>query len=298
MHGIAALPWWLKIFAKIVLSRLPFAYRFWQRLSLFRHGAMDEPEYVLGNFEKHYDAAGNPGAGGAFAALELGPGDTLASALVVSGLGGGSCWLVDAGEFASNDIDVYRTIATSLQGWGIPAPDLEGIDNVKEMLTRCRARYLINGLDGLRAIPDSSIDFIWSQAVLEHVRKHDFEDTVLELRRVLKPNGACSHRIDLRDHLSASLNNLRFSNAVWESEFFASSGFYTNRIGYGEMLATFRAAGLEVEVGQVDRWERLPLPRRKLAREFRHRTEDDIAVSGFNVILRPTPKLGGGLRML
>lgn len=256
---------------------------------------MDNPEYVLTNFKKHYDAAKNPRSGGAFTALELGPGDTLASALVVSGLGGGSCWLVDAGDFARKDIEIYRTIASNLRDWDVPAPSLEDIDSTQEMLSRCQARYLSNGLAGLRTIPDSSVDFIWSQAVLEHVRKHEFEGTVKELRRVLKPTGACSHRIDLRDHLSAGLNNLRFSNAVWESEFFASSGFYTNRLGYDEMLAEFKAAGFEVDICQVDRWERPPLPREKMAREFLHRTEDDLGVSGFNVVLRPLAKSGDGL---
>lgn len=256
---------------------------------------MDDPEYVLRNFEQHFDAAGKPGADRAFTALELGPGDTLASALVVSGLGGSSCWLVDAGDFARKNIEIYQTIAADLRNRGVPVPDLADLNSAQEMLTQCQAHYLINGLAGLRTIPDSSVDFIWSQAVLEHVRKQDFESTMKELRRVLKPNGACSHRIDLRDHLSASLNNLRFSKAVWESHFFASSGFYTNRLGFEEMLAKFKAAGFEVDVGQVDRWQRPPLPRGKMALDFAHRTDDDLTVSGFNVVLRPATDLGDGL---
>src|SRR2546426_11298751 len=34
------IPWPLKIAAKVVLSRLPFPYSFWRRLSLFKHGDM------------------------------------------------------------------------------------------------------------------------------------------------------------------------------------------------------------------------------------------------------------------
>jgi SAM-dependent methyltransferase len=284
------MPWWLKISAKIVLSRLPFGYSFWQRLSLFRHGAMDDPDYVLRNFKSHYAAAGEPGTGGVFTALELGPGDSLASALVVRGLGGGSCWLVDAGDFARGDIEIYRTISADLRRCGIQSPDLKNIDSTQAMLDTCQARYVTNGLAGLRNIPDSSVDFIWSQAVLEHIRKHEFEATMRELRRVLKPNGACSHRIDLRDHLSAGLNNLRFPNAIWESAFFATSGFYTNRIGFGEMLAAFKAADYDVVLNQVDRWQTPPLSRGKMAPEFSHRTDDDLTVSGFNVVLRTLPE--------
>jgi SAM-dependent methyltransferase len=281
------MPWWLKIAAKVVLSRLPFGYGFWQQLSLFRHGAMDEPDYVLRNFREHYAAAGEPGAGEAFTALELGPGDSLASALVAKGLGGGECWLVDAGDFARKDIDVYRQIALALAERGVAVPDLDGIDDCDAMLARCQARYLCDGLAGLRRIPDASVDFIWSQAVLEHIRRRDFADTVAELRRVIRPSGVSSHRIDLRDHLSTGLNNLRFPSALWEREFLACSGFYTNRIGFAEMVDAFEAAGFEVAITKQDRWPALPLPRSKMAPEFRHRSEEDILVSGFNVVLRP-----------
>lgn len=96
-----------------------------------------------------------------------------------------------------------------------------------------------------------SIDFIWSQAVLEHIRKSEFLDTMLELHRILRPNGVCSHVVDLKDHLGGALNNLRFSEKLWESNFMASSGFYTNRIRYSEMLDIFHQAGFSVEVVNV-----------------------------------------------
>ena len=44
-----------------------------------------------------------------------------------------------------------------------------------------------------------------------------FEETVYQLRRILKKDGLTSHEIDLKDHLSYSLNNLRFSKNLWES---------------------------------------------------------------------------------
>lgn len=50
-----------------------------------------------------------------------------------------------------------------------------------------------------------------------------------ELGRVLKPDGICVHRVDLNDHLGGCLNNLRFTDAIWESVLFRESGFYANR---------------------------------------------------------------------
>ncbi len=136
-------------------------------------------------------------------------------------------------------------------------------------------------------IPSASVDFLWSQAVLEHVRKADFDAVLIELRRVLKPSGVSSHRIDLEDHLQNGLNNLRFSEGVWEAGWMASSGFYTNRLRYEDILRRFAAAGFEVDVVHSDRWDRLPLSRRRMHAEFRDLAPDDLLVSGFDLVTRP-----------
>jgi hypothetical protein len=67
----------------------------------------------------------------------------------------------------------------------------------------------------------------------------------------------------------------------------AESGFYTNRIQFAEMLGLFEGAGFEPEVVQVDRWNELPTPRAKLAKEFHGVADDELRVYGFDVILKP-----------
>jgi hypothetical protein len=52
------IPWWFKIMAKIILSRLPFSYKVWQRLGIFRHGYMDQSSYALHVFNEHVSRAG------------------------------------------------------------------------------------------------------------------------------------------------------------------------------------------------------------------------------------------------
>jgi hypothetical protein len=44
---IDMIPWYAKIAAKILLSRLPISYDLWRRANLFRHGAMDVPQHAL-----------------------------------------------------------------------------------------------------------------------------------------------------------------------------------------------------------------------------------------------------------
>ena len=41
------IPWWGRICAKLVLSRLPAGYATWRGLNLFRHGAMHRVDYAL-----------------------------------------------------------------------------------------------------------------------------------------------------------------------------------------------------------------------------------------------------------
>jgi hypothetical protein len=67
-----------------------------------------------------------------------------------------------------------------------------------------------------------------------------------ECRRVLSDTGVASHSVDLKDHLEGGLNNLRFSEKLWESDFFVNSGFYTNRIQFYEMLNHFKEPGSEI----------------------------------------------------
>jgi hypothetical protein len=122
---------------------------------------------------------------------------------------------------------------------------------------------------------------------LEHIRKQEFLEVVRETRRELRSDGICSHRVDLRDHLGGSLNNLRFSRKFWESDMILNSGFYTNRIRLSEMVDYFRSDGFSVGVINIDRWEKLPTPAARMSPEFRDLPEDELRISGFDVILRP-----------
>ena len=108
-----------------------------------------------------------------------------------------------------------------------------------------------------------------------------------QLRRVMKPGGISSHRVDLRDHLGGALNNLRFSRPVWESSLMRSSGFYTNRIRFSTMLGEFRRSGFDVDVLNVERWGELPTPRARIVEPFRSMNDEELRVRGFDVLLKP-----------
>lgn len=281
------IPWWMKIGIKTVWSRLPVDYSLWKRLGLFRHGLMDNPEYVNNVFSQHWNRVEFARKGDRCHAMELGCGDSLASCQIANTYKVKKYYMVDAGKFASMDIDLYKSVARQLRSKGISVTDLEGCNSVADMLKKMNAEYLTSGLASLRSIPANSVDFIWSQAVLEHVRRDEFQETMNELRRIVRQDGVVSHRVDLKDHLGGALNNLRFPKTWWESPFMASSGFYTNRIRFREMLDSMRLAGFDVTVTRVSKWDRLPTPKSKMAPEFRSMPDDDLLVKGFDVVLRP-----------
>jgi Methyltransferase domain len=280
-------PWPAKIAAKIVLARLPMPHRVWKRLGIFEHSAFSAPDYVQVVL-RHYNMV-RPIA--PFTCLELGPGDTLASALVMAALGAERTYLVDVGEFADRDLATYHGVAQTLRQRGFEAPELLEARNLEDVLNRCRAVYLTEGLASLQRLTSASVDFIWSHAVLEHVRRRDFGDVVAELHRIARPGSLSSHVVDLEDHLSRSLNSLRFPDRLWESNFFASSGFYTNRIRHQQMLEIFRHAGFTMVKDEPAHWDRLPVRRQALASAFRSLPDEDLLISGFTALLRASGRL-------
>lgn len=277
--------WALKIAGKLVLSRLPVPYGLWSRVGIFRHGAMAQAEYSLNVFKSHAANAFPKGLPQDFTMLELGPGDSLASAVIGAAHGASRIWLVDAGAYAHAPLSLYKGLASRLAAQGLTPPDVSAAQSVRDVLQLCRAEYLTGGLESLRGLPDACVDFQYSQAVLEHIRKKDFTATMVELRRVLKPGGRASHVIDFQDHLAHALNNMRFSEKLWEKDWFgARSGFYTNRIPAPHMLKLFKAAGYkDAAVLNTLRWDALPTPRAALHDDFSAVPDDALLTYGITV---------------
>lgn len=278
------LPWWMRVVAKIVLSRLPAGYAVWRKMGLFRHGRMDDADYAIAVFEEHVSRAGLDGKLEGKVVLELGPGDSVASAIIAASYGARAI-LVDSGRFATDSPAAYTELVRRLRTRGLAPPDIQDCTTLDEILARCGARYCTNGLASLVGIERGSIDLIYSHAVLEHVRRDEFLATQRACAGLLRVGGSCSHQVDLRDHLGGGLNNLRFPERIWESRFFVRSGFYTNRILFGPMLEMFRQAGFAAKVDQIERWTEPPIRRSQLAAEFRMLPESELRVSGFGVLL-------------
>ena len=160
----------------------------------------------------------------------------------------------------------------------------KGPNDMEDLLKLINAKYLTEGLNSLKSIESNQFDFIFSQAVLEHIRKKEFKETILEMKRVLKPSGVMSHAVDFKDHLGGSFNNLRFSNNFWEQDWFAyQSGFYTNRIQLSELRNILEEVGFYNDVKEIKKRDMMPNPE-ILHQEFSKLDKSDLEVGSAHII--------------
>ena len=98
------MPWYLKIGLKLFLARLPISYGIFKRLGVFVHGKMDSFGYSQKIFNRTLDQVGRSPK----SILELGPGDSVNTAILGAFHDLETIYLVDAGDFASKDMAMYQ----------------------------------------------------------------------------------------------------------------------------------------------------------------------------------------------
>ena len=279
-------PWQLKIVAKLILSKLPFSYAQWSKIGFFRHGKMDSFNYAWNVLSRHRKQI--PSEQLNWYGLELGPGDGILSALLAPALGSAGLTLLDSGDFADKDISKYHQQINefSRKFNHHKLPNYSSCNNIDEILKYSGGAYYTKGLSSLKTLADYSFDIIYSQAVLEHVRRDEFSETMQQCRRLLKPNGVMSHVVDFKDHLGGGLNNLRISSDLWEQNWFAlKSNFYTNRLRFSEIVKICEDSGFTLKTAEVSRYKVTPIKRKKLASEFSKLTDDDLSISEVHLVM-------------
>lgn len=282
-------PWWAKCLLKLALAKAPVGYSVLRMTGLARHGGMESPDYAFEQFSKLFDGVDFARKANGFSALELGPGDSVSMALVLRARGAARTCHLDVGPFANHDVEIYRNIGRFLESRGLTPPDLSAARTFDDVLAACNARYETNGLQSLRAIPSASIDYLFSSGVLQSVQRNELEETLCECRRISREDGVGVHSVDLRDTMGQSLHHLRFSERVWESDWFRRAGFYTNRLRASELADLCRRCGFAVSLPEVNRWDKLPIPRKRLAPPYHDLGEDELRTATLRMVLRPVP---------
>jgi SAM-dependent methyltransferase len=134
------------------------------------------------------------------------------------------------------------------------------------------------------SIEPGALDWIFSQAVMEHV--DDLALTYRACREWLKPGGVMSHQIDMKSHGTAEAWNghWAYSDAMWR----VVRGrrlYLINRAPASAHRAAMAAAGFTIATDQpVIR--RDGLPKARLAARYREMSDDDAVTAGLFVIAR------------
>lgn len=147
-----------------------------------------------------------------------------------------------------------------------------------------------------RLIARGSVDWVFSQAVLEHV--DDLPGVYRACYDWLKPGGLMSHQIDFESHGTSRVWNghWAYPDLVWRL-LRGRRPYLLNREPCGTHLEQMADAGFEVLA-----IERMRKPSRlrcgQLARRFRGMAEDDLTTSGAFVVARKPFGNGQGCRSL
>lgn len=79
---------------------------------------------------------------------------------------------------------------------------------------------------------------------------------------------------------------MRFPSSLWEAHWFAAdSGFYTNRIKITEIISICKKIGFSVKINSLKKFKRVPLERKKLAKEFKNLSEYDLSISSAHIVM-------------
>jgi SAM-dependent methyltransferase len=183
---------------------------------------------------------------GARTVLEFGAGKNLAQNIYLSSLGV-SQTLVDLNPMLDLDL-VNRAIAdvARLDGRIADTP----VSSRDELKRRFSIDY-VAPLDLTRSgFPEGSFDACISTNTLEHIPREVIRAMLVELRRILRPGGIISAKIDYGDHYASTDRNitrgnyLRFAERDWARHNHANH--YQNRMRHGHYAQLAREAGFEI----------------------------------------------------
>ena len=250
----------------------------------------------LGAYEEH-----GPGAPREQAVFyEFGAGWDLAIPVAFAALGVGRQVLVDIRpsvrlELVNDSLAALERLRPELEAEaGRELRPVGGaLDSLDELEPRLGIRYLAPCDARDTGLDEASIDFVSSTDTCEHIPGEDLAAIFRECRRLLRPGGAFSCRIDLQDHYAyfdrslSRYNFLRFSDRSWR--LVNSPLHHQNRLRSPDYLRLVRDAGLELvsETPSGPSAEGLAeLSGLPLAERFRGYTPEELGVTILSFVAR------------
>lgn len=282
--------WRLKCVAFHLLDKLPFgqvAHGAFQRLVTKRYfqritaAELATPELHLKHFRTLPAGA---------VALEFGCGRNLLTSLMLSHAGAGRVYAFDLVRLAT--IEQINGVIGQLRAL-LPG-DWPPVASFEELNARYRIDYRAPADARATGLPDRSVDFICSTAVMEHVPEVELRAIMTECARICTANGKVSFLIDYHDHYGSADRNItmwnfyRYSDREWRK--FNPDNHYQNRLRHSDYGRIFRDLGFGVQwaEGVIPDWGEAQLARVSPSPAFAHYSHDDlVTVSGKYVLTPP-----------
>jgi hypothetical protein len=148
--------------------------------------------------------------------------------------------------------------------------------NLKDISSSNHINYIVPWYNS-NLIANSTVDMIFSQAVLEHV--DDLSLTYHKLCLWLKPSGFMSHEIDFKCHGTADKWNghWAYSNVLWKV-IKGNRPYLINRQPHSAHIKFLIQRGFEI-VCDIKIQDNAGIKKKELAREFKNISDDDLTTS-------------------
>lgn len=250
---------------------------------------------------------------------ELGPGDSLGTGIAALLSGSNSLFALDVIKYWNNERNVtifeelvelfrkkapipdaaeYPRLKPYLSDYSFPAEILtdEKLKNSLSDERIAKIRHEIQDIDNPsnriikykipwhepEVISFASVDFIYSQAVLECI--DELDSTYKAMCRWLKPDGLMSHTIDFKSHgLTREWNgHWKFNDFQWNLVKGGRS-FLVNRKTLSEHLRLLSEYGFSILESEPVKSENR-VPRSSFSKKFRTLSQDDITTSGIYIL--------------
>jgi SAM-dependent methyltransferase len=252
----------------------------------------------LAAYERH--GAAPPAAEATF--FEFGAGWDLAIPLAYALLGVGRQVVIDIRpsarlELVAATLATYERLRPQLeQTAGRALRDLPAaVSSFADLERELGVRYLAPCDARATGLAPGCVDFVSSTDTCEHIPPADLARIFAECRRLLRPGGAFSCRIDLQDHYAyfdpglSRYHFLRFSDRAWA--LVNSPLHFQNRLRASDYLRLVREAGFEVVAqnasGPNER-SMAELRTLRVAPRFRSYSLDDVGVTVLSFVAKPT----------
>lgn len=307
--------WRVKGGIQKVLGRVPFGERLHYELQKRAGGLREFDRELTAKIEDwrlmvtHLRSVDLPVAGNRF--LEMGTGwyPTFPFCLYLTGAK--SVITVDLNRYLKPELTLRMTAALArftpmlAMATGRPEPQIAEDQRKLEAAIRRGASLeeATGGVVAYRApsdasatgLPESSLDVVFSNSVLEHVPGGVIERCLGETDRILRPGGVVFHSVNCGDHYAYAdrsihqLNYLQFSDADWQA--WNNEFLYQNRLRAIDFIDMTRKAGFMIELDTSR-----PHPKRlqqletiKVHPQFARYSREQLAITSIDLIGRKKP---------